>query len=533
MAAIQPNSTIRLIRNCPLDPTQDHTILWEIPATQAAYFTSVLDGYTLMKNSYQRVSSNKMRVAKTAEDLYHCNYLAFQNTSFSNKWFYAFVTDVEYVNHTTSEITYELDPMQTWMFDYELEQCFVEREHSATDGIGDNIVPESLETGEYLTSSVVEPAALNPDLTPWIVALYSTVDDNHQDVNGVFQYDVMAGTKPFIVENSLAGLTALQAWLSAMPITKPNPIVCGIIAPALLESDYNPVGTDSRAVTVSKKTTLLRTDGTQVKNNKCLTYPYNFLYVTNYQGKSATFRYEFFKWSQTQAQFYIFGKLCPSPSLFLAPYGYKLDGTTLLPDPAYNMDEAIELTGFPQASWDVDSFKAWIAQNASNVTLAGLSATYGAVQGAALAGPAGTAAGAVQGAGALVNSIVSGVIASTMPPQAHGSMAGTASFTSRRMTYGFYQKHITPEFATIIDDYFTMYGYACRRVKVPNLRARPYWNYVKTVGCCIKPVASTGGLPASAMSEICRIYDMGITFWRDPSLIGDYTTRSNAPAVTP
>lgn len=197
------------------------------------------------------------------------------------------------------------------------------------------------------------------------------------------------------------------------------------------------------------------------------------------------------------------------------------------------MDEAIELTGFPQASWDVDSFKAWIAQNASNVTLAGLSATYGAVQGAALAGPAGTAAGAVQGAGALVNSIVSGVIASTMPPQAHGSMAGTASFTSRRMTYGFYQKHITPEFATIIDDYFTMYGYACRRVKVPNLRARPYWNYVKTVGCCIKPVASTGGLPASAMSEICRIYDMGITFWRDPSLIGDYTTRSNAPAVTP
>lgn len=532
MAYIEPNSTIRLIKGCPLDPTQDHTILWEIPATQATYFTSVLSGYTFLKNSYQRVESGKLRVASAPENLYLCNYLAFQNTAYGSKWFYAFVTGVDYVNNNTTEITYEIDPMQTYMFDYDLEESFVEREHSATDEIGDNIVPENLETGEYISSTVTEPAALAPGDNRWIIALYSTVDDQHQPVNGVFQYDIASGTAVVTYPNTAQGVVDMQTWLTTgMPITAANPIVCGIICPALLTSSYDLVQDDPRPVTIPKKTTLLRSDGTQVKNKKCLTYPYNFLYVTNYQGKSAIYRYEFFKFSTTDAKFYMFGKLCPSPSIYLTPYGYKLlDETAYVPTGEYNPDEAIELTGFPQASWDVDSFKAWIAQNASNVTLAGVSATMGAVQGAAVGGAAGAAAGAVGGAGALINTAISGLIASAMPPQARGSMAGTASFTSRRMTFGFYTKHITPEFATIIDDYFTCYGYACNKVKVPNLRARPYWNYVKTIGCNIRPNVTNGGLPASAMADICRIYDKGITFWRDPSIIGDYSTRSNAPA---
>lgn len=55
-----------------------------------------------------------MRVEKKAEDLYDCNYLAFQNTSFGSKWFYAFITSVEYVNNITSEITFEIDVLQTY-----------------------------------------------------------------------------------------------------------------------------------------------------------------------------------------------------------------------------------------------------------------------------------------------------------------------------------------------------------------------------------------------------------------------------------
>ena len=262
----------------------------------------------------------------------------------------------------------------------------------------------------------------------------------------------------------------------------------------------------SRQVTVSVPSSLLRADGTAVKNKKCLTYPYTFLYATNYTGKGAIFRYEFFDQLNGNIYFWLTGKVCPAPSLYLAPVNYKSATSMLIGPAAANQDEAIELTGFPQVSWDIDSFKAWIAQNASSVTLAGLSAAQGMAQsigaatvaGGAAAGPAGA------GLGAVVSLAVSGVIAAAMPPQAHGSMAGTAAFTAGRMTYGLYKKHITPQFATIIDDYFTRFGYAVKRLKVPNRHARPEWNYVKTVGCCIKASTTgstlTGGLPASAMT---------------------------------
>ena len=53
------------------------------------------------------------------EALYNCNYLAFQNASFGGKWFYAFIDSVEYVNNVTSEVTYTIDVMQTWHFQYQ------------------------------------------------------------------------------------------------------------------------------------------------------------------------------------------------------------------------------------------------------------------------------------------------------------------------------------------------------------------------------------------------------------------------------
>ena len=41
----------------------------------------------------------------------------------------------------------------------------------------------------------------------------------------------------------------------------------------------------------------LTLDGYAPRNNKLLSYPYNFLYVTNNQGNSAIYRWEFFNLS--------------------------------------------------------------------------------------------------------------------------------------------------------------------------------------------------------------------------------------------
>jgi hypothetical protein len=102
---------------------------------------------TFTAQSYQRVKKWVMRLEVLADDIYDYNYMMFQNTSFGSKWFYAFITNVEYINNSVSEITYELDVMQTWLFEATVKPSYVERETAETDVIGANIAPEPIDIG--------------------------------------------------------------------------------------------------------------------------------------------------------------------------------------------------------------------------------------------------------------------------------------------------------------------------------------------------------------------------------------------------
>ena len=62
-----------------------------------------------------------------------------------------------------------------------------------------------------------------------------------------------------------------------------------------------------------------------------------------------------------------------------------------------------------------------------------------------------------------------------------------------------------------------MYGYATHRVKIPNISARPHWNYVKTIDANI-----VGSVPVESMSKIRSIFDKGVTFWKNGDNVGNY-----------
>ena len=53
-----------------------------------------------------------------------------------------------------------------------------------------------------------------------------------------------------------------------------------------------------------------------------------------------------------------------------------------------------------------------------------------------------------------------------------------------------------------LDSFFDRYGYATNMMKVPNMRGRANWNYVKTRECTI-----VGSLPVQAMNRLRRIFD--------------------------
>lgn len=141
----------------PLEIGSNHTILFDTQAAQKAYFDSKrITGGTFSNISYQRHTSGVMRLEAQMTLLGTANYLRFCNPTFENREFYAFITDIRYINNSTVEISYVIDVLQTWMFEYTVNPCFIDREHAQTDNVGDNRVNEGLDTGPFVQAGLEE-----------------------------------------------------------------------------------------------------------------------------------------------------------------------------------------------------------------------------------------------------------------------------------------------------------------------------------------------------------------------------------------
>lgn len=502
---IQPDTYIRLIKNCPLDSTYNHTIYFNTELEQIGYFKNTLQGINFTKQSYQRYDKGVLQIQAPAETLYDCNYLMFQNTAFGNKYFYAFVTSIEYVNNVTSKITYEIDVMQTWEFNYEIGDCFIEREHSETDNVGDNLVPENLEIGEYISG--VQNEFDEFQSTRIVIASTRKLEDNElilapgQFIGGIFS-GLYFTSYPLTEE----GITAVKAHIrldSLFGLGNSSIVSIFMMPEAFIADGIAPKIYDKK---LSKK--YGEFGSYTPKNNKLYTYPYNFLYVTDLQGNENTYRYEFFE--SESCKFYLGGDMSCNPGAILIPLNYK--GSYI------NYEESVMVTGFPRCAYTDDSFAAYLAQitSASNIPRIGegVSSQIGAF--ASTAGN--VVGGALGGLGAIASILATSLPTLLKPPNARSIGNNSTLYVTAGIGLRHTNKRITEEFARIIDGFFNMYGYATHKVKKPNRNSRPHWNYVKTINCVIH-----GGVPANDLSAIERIYNNGITFWKNGSEIGDYS----------
>ena len=497
---IEPSTNIRLLQNVPLDNTYANTILFESETAQRNYFIG-LTKHQLVGYTYQRVEKGVARVGIKAEDLYNCNYMMFQNSSFGTKWFYAFITSVEYVNNSVSQIRFEIDVMQTWHFDYTLKECFVEREHSVTDSIGGNLVPENLELGEY----IIDEMSSDGKMRDYKIVVAATVDEEGYNITGG-QY---AGIYSGLYLNVFDSYSDVNEWVATVTRKGKSD---GIVSIFMLPSAFvTEIGASPKSYTISKPKKLTTINGYTPRNKKLFTYPYNFLYVTNLSGNSAVFPYEYF--STEDCGFTLVGDFNCNPTVALYPSEYK--------GAIANVDEMITVSGFPQCSWNIDTYKAWIAQASVSLPIN----TFNGIASGLTRAPESPIGGALSVGSAVGNTLAKFYVHAIQPRQAHGTHnASTLEVANKTKGFTFLHKQITRGFAMIIDDYFDMYGYATHQVKVPNRSSRPHWNYVKTIGCNL--VAS---MPADDTRKICNIYDTGITFWKNGANIGNYSL-NNVPS---
>mgnify|MGYP003296521413 CR=1 FL=1 len=55
----------------------------------------------------------------------------------------------------------QIDVFSTWYSSFNVGQAFIEREHVSNDAIGANLVPENLETGEYIAQNLAPATDYN------------------------------------------------------------------------------------------------------------------------------------------------------------------------------------------------------------------------------------------------------------------------------------------------------------------------------------------------------------------------------------
>ena len=518
-----------MLKNVPLDKKHTDTYWFASADEQAEAFKLYTKGLPFDNLTYQRVNKGEVIVKRKADDLYDCNYMMFQNTNYGTKWFYAFIDKVEYVSNVACKVFYTIDTLQTWLKDIKFRECFVEREHSETDEIGENLVPEKLELGEYICDDWFTP----DNMTDYAIVVAATFNKDGEDIVGGSYAGIYSGLRLNVFEDNGSNSAAIAV---SEFIEENNSKADGIVSVFMMPKFFTtePLGRiKSFDFECNKNNTHFiqfddqTEDGRTIyepRNKKLLTYPYNFLYVTNLEGNCAVFPYEFF--STDKCKFVITGDFSCNPTVLLAPYNYK--GLVL------NYDEKISISGFPQCSFNTDTYKAWLAQSAVSIPTSAIGTAQSMMlmstvpvvgQGAAIA------TGVVGALGAIGQAYEHFI----MPNQARGNAANSAQVAMGIKNFAFIPKHITIEYAKIIDEFFDMYGYATNRVKKPNLfdsnkTPRKYWNYIKTRDCNI-----VGGIPSDDKQAICDIFNNGVRFWTWGSLltapqnaqIGEYSKLNN------
>lgn len=513
---IQPNTNIIILKNCPLDKTYEHTLYFDKDnvSAQTSYFKS-LKKYSLTKQSYQRYDTGVLHVQIRAEDLYDCNYLMFQNESFGTKWFYAFITSIEYVNNVSSKIKYEIDVMQTWYFDYELGECFVEREHSSTDELFGNLVPENLDLGDEYVCNAIDVFDMNSMSICILYAPFKNPFDivgeiQGKVVNNIYSpLSVIAGVD---ISNNPDDVKAIDAIVSEI-VTKfgqEDRIVSIYQYPSFMGDSTDisePVYRTKNIIVNAKKI-----DGYTPNNKKLFSHPYNFLLVSNNAGQTAEFKWE--NWLPGGASFKIGGVFVSKPSVLCYPTNHR--------GIEEDYDSGLTLNSFPMCPWVGDTYARWLAQNeASIATGMAINAISSGMKAGLFTGnpQVGLATGLVSAGTQIAQHMAKTKDLKNTPPQIHGQVQNESLNSGmRRVEFTFYSLSIKKQFAKIIDSYFDRYGYATHLTKTPNTNVRPHWTYTKTVGCTL-----TGSVPADDMRAIATIYDNGITFWKKGSEVGDYS----------
>ncbi len=519
-----------------------------------------------------------LKVPVHIDKLYRCNYLMYKNPYYSDRWFYCFVVDQRYVNDNCTALKIETDVYSTWILDVNIDESFVEREHSMTDKPGDNLIPEGLEIGQPVC---VDYKNMVDELTP--VACVAFMGDNigsYTIDQNVGSYNGIPATIPFLITTTgrfqtlinninianqgdkIFSAFLLPRLAVSTFIAQNSADIMGAKGFSQLSSNYTQ-GSDTHIISIDKPQT---NNGYTPRNKKLLTYPYCYLGFNPPNGTPKIYKFEYFNDSNARdkVKFRFLSEINPNPSVVGIPLNYmgQIEGAA----------HGVTINGYPSISYKNDYFNSWLAQNSQIVNIAAdraefnyqMNAQHNEIarerqenirQAGLIAAAASSANAFIRGnVNSGINQVAQGIygaynsdlntrdlilsanqdagnylydiqsLAAQVEKQSLIPDTGTlSSSNSTLLGYGYFSWScfitygLRQDMLERLDRYFDMFGYQTNMLKLPNTTGRKYWNYVKTSN-----INMHGDIPLADLNKLKAAFDNGITIWHDPDYYGLY-----------
>ncbi len=587
-----PTSNIYLCANTNLNlrATDYDTIYFATESAKRTWFASKTvrtlndQMYTRIGNSavgssdrggqYTIIGRNRIKVMLPFGQVNTCDYLYFINPSYENKYYYCFITDIQYVNDATTEIEYEEDVFMTWCNDMQLGYSFVRRESVSRDyyfearnevedyGINSvyhtyyrgDIGASYTQANQFVCVCTNELLSGNGDVKTAITTS-GGVDMTFKDIN---DFSMNCG-KPDNLLYYIANLSSQTACsrLSKMILNAnaeniisvfPVPRICipgdaylsltststmdtiAIVTSSGVPVNSRPQGTlaiefQTFHYSATARTALFQDydistmaysvfDNTAMRNRKMYNSPYcNIRVVNNYGGYIDLNPQMILNAKNAELQpANIKIQFILKGSLFLSP---KVQLTVAYDGFVDNPNYKLDLVPQPSLPITSDVAQEWYRQNVLGETI---NMTMGLARlGGGLALSA-TGAGTMVGIGMAASGLAEvGSYASNIWKVEHLPMSTTGGSDAGIGARSFGLDKFTIEFQSVdkqvaidIDNYFTKYGY-----RVEQLKDVPFGLNGRSRFYYVQTDNLTikGNVPAYAKAGIKRLYDKGIRLW--------------------
>lgn len=491
------------------------------------------------------------------EDLTQCNYLMYQNADISNKWYFAFIDNVQYNSLNSVIISHTIDVWQTYQFDITYYKNLILRSHVAktTDTVGRWLAPEPISvapeferkhnvfndiswTPQYVLHST---SVYNPNTKKYeykgsgtgasLSAEYGIFVDSDTDVQEVVKKygklspaealksdnddeysnwiaDLLTGQIESF-EKSLNNAVKLISTTSISQLQDHRNELIGLYAiPAWVHNGTNKYATNN----IKKKevTTTLPTEtlacGYAPRNKKMLSSLCKAYLFYNENGFKLPLKPELFT---SDTPVFTVKSTELSTNGFLLQIGSYADYTAKTNKISYNCENRL--------GYDANTGLDKVLNTLTSAV--GVVNAVGSVASQAFAGNVG---GAVQGAVGAVQQSINMIDALGQRGVNTGASGDIMSITEKRAMPVFADVSPTEAQCRYIDDYLDVYGYAINEIgKISTyMKNRSNWNYIQVANCNIKVSA-----PNDDFNKLKQMFESGVTIWHNH--FGDYDQSNN------